>query len=210
MCLDGKPIIDLTNPTQGDAFFGMGTAEVRHVVSLQKGREYNVDIRICNAEFIERGTPFSCRGGIRLGAIRNVDLDVAMNEAVDAAKAADVAVLVIGLNNDWESEGHDREHMEYVVSGSPSVAVADPSLNSLPGRTNELVSKVLAANPNTVVVNQSGTPVAMPWADEAHTLVQAFYGGNEVGNGLADVLFGTVNPSAKLPLTFPWVLSLPL
>lgn len=116
MFLDGKPIIDLTNPTQGDAFFGIGTAEVRHVVPLQKGKEYNVDIRICNAEFIERGTPFSCRGGIRLGAIRNVDLDVAMNEAVDAAKAADVAVLVIGLNNDWESEGHDREHMEYVVS----------------------------------------------------------------------------------------------
>lgn len=64
---------------------------------------------------------------------------------------------------------------------------------------------MLAANPNTVVVNQSGTQVAMPWADEAHTLVQAFYGGNEVGNGLADVLFGTVNPSAKLPLTFPSV-----
>lgn len=74
---------------------------------------------------------------------------------------------------------------------------------SLPGLTNQLVFEVLRANPNTVVVNQSGTPVEMPWIDKASTLVQAFYGGNELGNGLADVLFGKVNPSGKLPLTFP-------
>lgn len=116
MSLDGKPFIDLTNPTQGDAFFGLGTAEVRRIVPLKKGKEYNIDIRICNAEFIERGSPFSCRGGVRLGAVRNIDLDVAITEAVDAAKAADVAILVVGLNGDWESEGHDREHMEYVVA----------------------------------------------------------------------------------------------
>jgi beta-glucosidase len=69
--------------------------------------------------------------------------------------------------------------------------------------TNPLVTAVLRANPNTVVVNQSGTPVAMPWIDEASTVLQAFYGGNELGNGLADVLWGKVNPSGKLALTFP-------
>jgi beta-glucosidase len=74
---------------------------------------------------------------------------------------------------------------------------------SLPGAQDDLVKAVLAANPNTVVVTQTGMPVAMPWLDQAHTLVQSFYGGNEVGNGIADVLFGEVNPSGRLPVTFP-------
>lgn len=74
---------------------------------------------------------------------------------------------------------------------------------SLPGATDDLVKAVLAVNPNTVVVTQSGTPVAMPWIKDASTVVQAFFGGNELGNGLADILFGKVNPSGKLPLTFP-------
>jgi beta-glucosidase len=73
----------------------------------------------------------------------------------------------------------------------------------LPGTANKLVSAVLAVAPNAIIVNQSGTPVTMPWVDQAATLVQAFYGGNDVGNGLADVLFGKLNPSSKLALTFP-------
>ena len=74
---------------------------------------------------------------------------------------------------------------------------------SLPGTSNKLVSAVLAVAPNAIIVNQSGTPVTMPWVDQASTLVQAFYGGNDVGNGLADVLFGKLNPSSKLALSFP-------
>ena len=62
---------------------------------------------------------------------------------------------------------------------------------------------ILAANSNTVVVTQTGMPVAMPWLDKVHTLVQSFYGGNEVGDGIADVLFGKVNPSGRLPVSFP-------
>lgn len=73
----------------------------------------------------------------------------------------------------------------------------------LPGITSRLVSEVLRANPKTVVVNQSGTPVTLPWIQEADTVLQAFYGGNELGSGLADVLWGKVNPSAKLPLSWP-------
>jgi len=101
------------------------------------------------------------------------------------AKESDATILVVGLNHDWESEGFDRKDLE------------------LPGLINRLVSEVLHADPNTVVVNQSGTPVTMPWVDDAPTLLQAFYGGNELGNGLADVIFGKVNPSGKLALTFP-------
>jgi beta-glucosidase len=65
---------------------------------------------------------------------------------------------------------------------------------SLPPHTDELISSVLNVRPDAVVVTQSGTPVAMPWADQAQAIVQMWYGGNEGGNGLADVLFGDVNP----------------
>lgn len=68
---------------------------------------------------------------------------------------------------------------------------------------NDLISAVAAANPNTVVVNQSGTPVEMPWISSVNGLLQAWFGGNETGNAIADVIFGETNPSAKLPLTFP-------
>ena len=89
----------------------------------------------------------------------------------------------------------------------PAKLVADPHSDSfppsLPGTSNKLVSAVLAVAPNAIIVNQSGTPVTMPWVKEAATIVQAFYGGNDVGGGLADVLFGKLNPSSKLALTFP-------
>lgn len=164
----------------------MGTIDARAIVKdLKKGQSYKLEVRLSNAAFIARGAPFFCRGGIRVGATKKVGEEVALNAALELAKSSDVAVLVIGLNHDWESEGFDREHMK------------------LPGLSDRLVSEVIKANPNTVVINQSGTPVEMPWESEAHTLLQAFYGGNELGNGLADVLFGKVNPSAKLALTFP-------
>ncbi|KIP12792.1 glycoside hydrolase family 3 protein [Phlebiopsis gigantea 11061_1 CR5-6] len=185
--IDGKLIIDLsTNPAPGESFFGLGTEDIRKVLKgLKAGTKHEIEIRLSNKDFIAKGAPFSTRGGIRLGAIKQLDAEQGLKDAIAAAKDSDVAILVIGLNNDWESEGHDRQNMD------------------LPGLTNRLVTEVLSVNPNTIVVNQSGTPVEMPWVEEAHTLVQAFYGGNEVGNGLADVLFGKVNPSGKLALTFP-------
>jgi beta-glucosidase len=94
-------------------------------------------------------------------------------------------VLCMGLNSDWESEGYDREHMD------------------LPAGSDDLVKAVCAANPNTAVVLQSGTPVTMPWLRDAPAVIQAWYGGNETGNAIADIVFGTTNPSAKLPLSFP-------
>lgn len=74
----------------------------------------------------------------------------------------------------------------------------------LPGGVPKLISAVVAVNPNTVVITQSGSPINMlPWSDKATTQVHTWYGGNETGNGIADVLFGDVNPSAKLPMSFP-------
>ena len=89
------------------------------------------------------------------------------------------------LQADWEGEGADRQSM------------------SLPGHMDALITAVSASNPNTVVVMQSGTPVGMPWVSSVKGLIHAWYGGNETGNAIADVLFGNVNPCAKLPLSFP-------
>jgi beta-glucosidase len=87
--------------------------------------------------------------------------------------------------SDWESEGWDRKTMD------------------LPSDIDKLIARVLVANPKTVVVNQSGTPITMPWIGSATTVVQAWYGGNETGNGISDVLFGDVTPGGKLPLSWP-------
>jgi beta-glucosidase len=108
-----------------------------------------------------------------------------MAEAVSLAQRSDVAIVVAGLTNEWESEGFDRMNME------------------LPGEQNELIQRVAAANPNTIVVLNAGSPVAMPWVNEVAAMLEQWYNSQECGNALADVLFGDVNPSGKLPTTFP-------
>ncbi|TFK64048.1 glycoside hydrolase family 3 protein [Pluteus cervinus] len=185
--LDDKLVVDLsTVESRGDSWFGLGTADVKaSVAGLKAGQSYRIELRLNNADFVSQGVPFTCRGGIRIGALRKIDPQGAINDAVELAKNSDVAIVVVGLNHDWESEGFDRADLE------------------LPGLSNGLVSAVLKANPRTIIVNQSGAPVTMPWIGEAATLIQAFYGGNELGNGLADIIFGKVNPSGKLSLTFP-------
>ncbi|CAE6497151.1 unnamed protein product [Rhizoctonia solani] len=194
MYLDGRKIIDnSTNPTPGSAFFGTGTTEVLATVGLEANKPVQIVLQYASSLLArERGIPESefatlvnSRGGCRFGGGPTFDVEDGIRDAVQAAKAADVAIVVIGLNNDWESEGHDRTDM------------------SLPGATNQLVSAVLEANKQTIIVIISGTPVIMPWAARASTLIQSFYGGGESGNGLADVLFGKANPSSKLPLSFP-------
>ena len=106
-------------------------------------------------------------------------------EAVKLAKNSDVVVLVAGLTGEWESEGFDRVDMK------------------LPGAQNELIERVVKANKNTIVVLNVGSPVEMPWIDKVPAVLQLWYNSQEQGNALADVLFGDVNPSGKLPTTFP-------
>ncbi|TCD69223.1 hypothetical protein EIP91_008326 [Steccherinum ochraceum] len=182
--VDGNLAIDLsTDAPLGDTFFGLGTIEKRESLALMAGQQYQIEIRTFNGEFMNRGAPFKTRGGLRFGAMKFTEKP--LEEAKALAAKSDIVILVVGLNHDYESEGFDREHMR------------------LPGNTDQLVNEILAANSKTIVVNQSGTPVEMPWINDAKTLLHAFYGGNDVGNGLADVIFGNVNPSAKLPLSWP-------
>ena len=106
-------------------------------------------------------------------------------EAVEEARKAQIAVIFAGLPDKYESEGFDRKHM------------------AMPDYQNELIEKVAAVQPNTIVVLHNGSPVEMPWADKVKGIVEAYLGGQAVGGAICDILFGRVNPSAKLPETFP-------
>jgi len=113
------------------------------------------------------------------------DEEALITEAITLAREAEVVVLVLGMNNDWGREGVDRSTL------------------SLPCRTEDLIHAVCAANPNTVIVNQSACAVDMSWTDKPAAVIQAWYQGQENGNAIADVLLGLANPSGKLPITFP-------
>ena len=108
----------------------------------------------------------------------------ALNHAVEAAKVADVAVVVVGTNNVIESEGYDRTSL------------------ALPGHQDDLVRAVAAVNPSTVVVVNAGAPVLMPWADDVPAILLTWFPGQEYGNALADVLFGRSEPGGRMPTTW--------
>ena len=108
--------------------------------------------------------------------------------AVAQAREAQAAVIFAGLPDAFESEGFDRAHMK------------------MPDCQNELIRRVTAVQPNTVVVLHNGSPVEMPWADQVKGIVEAYLGGQAVGAAIVDILFGKVNPSGKLPETFPYKL----
>jgi beta-glucosidase len=113
-----------------------------------------------------------------------VEYDAGSNSASAAAlaKKSDVAIVFASR---WESEGQD----------SASLA--------LPGNQNDLITQVAAANPHTVVVLETGNPVTMPWVGDVSAILEAWFAGSSGDRALANILFGDVNPSGKLPITFP-------
>jgi beta-glucosidase len=111
--------------------------------------------------------------------------DVLIEEAVAAAARADVAVVIVGTTEEDEHEGGDRDTL------------------ALPGRQDELVARVAAANPRTVVVVNAGSPVEMPWAGDVASVLLAWFPGQEGGAALADVLLGLTEPGGRLPTTWP-------
>jgi beta-glucosidase len=108
-----------------------------------------------------------------------------IGEAAETARGSDVAIVVVGTNDFWESESYDRTSMD------------------LPGEQEELVERVLEANSRTVVVLNTGSPVTVPFAGRAASLVQCWFGGQELANALVDVLVGDAEPGGRLPVTLP-------
>lgn len=120
--------------------------------------------------------------GTRPGQGRADDM---IAEAAAAAAAADVAVVVVGTNAKVESEGFDRTSL------------------ALPGHQDALVEAVVAANPRTVVIVNAGSPVLMPWRERVAAVLLGWFGGQEFGHALVDVLTGVVEPGGRLPTTWP-------
>ncbi len=178
--VDGAVVVDGTvdPPPPGDAFFGGGSEEVSGEVRLEAGRPVEVVV-----EYVTRGAQSDFRG-VKVG-LRPPEPPDLLERAVAAAAGADAVVVVVGTNDDWETEGADRTTMD------------------LPGRQDELVERVLAANPRTVVVVNSGAPVTMDWAPRAPAVLQAWFGGQEMARALADVLLGDADPGGRLPTTLP-------
>ncbi len=178
LLLDNEVLIDnWTEQIPGETFFSFGSKEKRNSAFLFKNQLYRIAIE-------GRSLPGGLLTGMRFGAKPPVS-DTLMQDAVEAARAADAVVLVVGTNKDWETEGHDRRSLK------------------LPGKQDELVERVLEANPNTVVVTNAGAAIEMPWLDDAPAVLHAWFPGQEFGNALADILFGDVSPSGKMPTTFP-------
>ncbi len=167
-----------TSQRPGDGFFQQASEEVVGSVDLEAGHL---------AEVVVEWAPrlHELLVGLRFGHLVPTDEQRLFDDAVALASRSDAAVVVVGLNDDWETEGHDRP------------------MFGLPGRQDELVRAVVAANPCTVVVVNAGSPIDMPWLDDVPAVVVAWYPGQEFGGALADVLTGVAEPGGRLPITFP-------
>ena len=178
--IDGELAIDAWTFKPGKEYFASACDEVRAIRRLEAGRAYDVIAEYAALE----PSPGLGVTVMRLG-VSAVLGEQAIERAVAAAKAADAALLFVGLNGEWDGEGMDRPNID------------------LPRRQNELVERVAAVNPKTIVVLQSGGPVAMPWLDKVAAVLQAWYPGQETGNSIADALTGKAEPGGRLPQTFP-------
>ncbi|MFJ6283562.1 beta-glucosidase [Pseudarthrobacter oxydans] len=115
----------------------------------------------------------------------DADPDALIRDAVEAARAAEAAVVVVGTNSRVESEGYDRTSL------------------ALPGLQDRLVNAVAAANPRTIVIVNSGSPVLLPWREQVAATLIGYFGGQEFGHALTDILTGASEPGGRLPTTWP-------
>lgn len=182
LVLDESPVIEGTD--LGAAFLNPPSLTVG--VQVDAGRA--IELR---AEFTRAGAgalsgAFSATLGI---APERTDADLLIARAVEAAASADVAIVVVGTNSKVESEGYDRVDLD------------------LPGHQNDLVRAVAATGTPTVVVVNAGSPVVLPWAGGVGAIVQGYFGGQEFGHAIADVLTGAAEPGGRLPTTWPAALA---
>lgn len=178
--INGQLAIDAwTGWSRGETYFTFGCEEVVQARDMQAGETCQITIEYSTAT----PEPIPMRA-LRFGAHRVLgEQDIAA--AVQAASDADLVVVFAGLNAEWDNEGLDRRSLD------------------LPQRQNLLIARVAAANPRTVVVLQTGSPVSLPWLDAVPAVLQAWYPGQECGNSIADVLLGAAEPGGRLTQTWP-------
>jgi beta-glucosidase len=178
LSIDGKSVVEPSTPATEDSDDLTGGGSVRRIgrIELEAGRPVPIEVRFA---WRERPTQLQY---MHLG-VREPSGTIA--EAVAAAKSADAAIVLVGSASTTEAEGYDRRDIE------------------LPGRQNELVEAVLAANAKTVVALNIGSPMAMPWIERAKAVLVSWLPGEEGPNALSNILFGGSGPSGRLPVTFP-------
>ncbi len=183
LVVDDAPVIEGTD--LGAAF--LNPPSLTAAIDAVQGEP--IDLR---AEFTLAGVDSPLVGvlSVTLGiAPDDSDPDALIVAAAAAAAASDIAVVVVGTNSKVESEGYDRVDLD------------------LPGRQDDLVRAVAAANPRTVVIVNAGSPVALPWADDVAAIVLGYFGGQEFGTAIADILTGANEPGGRLPTTWPRALA---
>lgn len=176
LSINGNEIIDnWTDTSPGEAFFAFSSKSKKCSTYFVKGETYYIEA-IYKFEGNFPAIYIGCKPPERASLFE---------EALILASEADQVVLIVGTNSDWETEGNDRAEF------------------SLPANQDALIEAILEVNPNTTVVLNTGSPVEMPWIDQANAVIQTWFAGQEFGNALVDILTGDVNPSGKLPTTFP-------
>ncbi len=180
LCVDGTELAAGTTPDPADPVEAMvRPGEIRATVPLRAGQEAEIEVALVPSG--RAPGPVS----IRLGVVPAPDEDALLMSAERAARIADAAIVIVGSAPAAESEGFDR----------PGLA--------LTGRQDELVRRVAAVNDRTIVVVNAGMPVLMPWAGDVAAVGYAWLGGQAMGDALADVLLGVVEPGGRLPVTMP-------
>lgn len=175
--VDGEVVLDATaaDIERGESFFGFGTVEMSADVDLVAGKETVIEVDFRNEGAI-------LLAGVIVGCKALVERDL-VGEAVALAEDCDVALVVAGTNDDWETEGRDRDLWE------------------LPGGQPELIRAVAAANPRTVVVLNVGSPHSLDWLDEPAAVLSVGFAGQELGEAVIDMLVGDQEPSGRAPTT---------
>jgi len=177
LSINGETIVDdpLGLLPRGREYFGFGSQEQVHGIPMKRGVAVKFEARMRT-----RAGFSALRIGVRAPADPHE-----LEAAVQLASECDIAIVVVGTNDEWETEGHDRDTI------------------ALPGRQDELVSRVAAANSRTIVVVNAGAPVAMPWLDEVNAVLIGFFGGMEMGRAIAEIISGDTDPGGRLPLVYP-------
>lgn len=174
---------DVQRPLKDDPFVSFfGAPEPRAQVELTVGTP--VEVSLTHVVTLPGNRALKAVGFTLVHQEPQRDPDELIAEAVAAARAADTAVVVVATTERVESEGYDRKDLR------------------LPGRQDDLVHAVAAANPNTVVVVNSGSPVELPWREKVAAVLLGWFPGQEAGSALADVLTGAHEPGGRLPTTW--------
>lgn len=182
LVLDDVPVIE--GADLGAAF--LNPPSITAAVAVEAGRP--IDVRAVFTR--ESRGALDGALSVTLGiAPERTDPDELIARAAAAASAAEVAIVVVGTNSKVESEGYDRENLD------------------LPGRQDDLVRAVAATGTPTIVVVNAGSPVVLPWAGEVAAIVQGYFGGQEFGHAIAEVLTGAAEPGGRLPTTWPAALA---